>query len=326
MQSEISSLSSSFDSELEQVNNLEELETLRVKYLGRKQGLVNNLFEKLKDLSVEEKRDFGPLLNKFKSELEIKLNEKRKQFDVKSVSEEWVDTSAPGKPAPLGYLNPLTLVLNDMKSIFHHLGFTFVDGPEVESDIYNFQKLLLHKDHPARDAQQTYYLSPEILLRTHTSSMQIRYMEQNKPPIRIISPGRVYRRDQIDATHLPSFMQFEGLLVDKHTSLGELIGTIKYFLRECFGRDVSVRVYGHHFPYTEPSIEIEMFHPKLKKWVEMGGAGMVHPQVLENVGIDPTVYRGWAFGFGWERMAMLKWGIDDIRLFYSGDKRFMEQF
>lgn len=325
MKSQIEELSTSFTSELEKANTSVELENLRIKYLGRKQGIINNLFEQLKSLSIEEKREAGPLLNSLKTLVEQSLDKKRQSLGTGSVSEA-VDITAPGKNQPLGYVSPLTIILQDLKDIFHHLGFTFVDGPEVESDVYNFQKLLLPKDHPSRDAQQTYYLDDEILLRTHTSSMQIRYMEKNKPPIRIISPGRVFRRDQIDATHLPSFMQFEGLLVDKETTLGELIGTIKYFIKECFGRDVQVRVYGHHFPYTEPSIEIEMFHPTLKKWVEMGGAGIVHPQVLEGVGINPNEHRGWAFGFGWERLAMLKYGIDDIRLLYHSDKRFLEQF
>ncbi|OGY28573.1 MAG: phenylalanine--tRNA ligase subunit alpha [Candidatus Woykebacteria bacterium RIFCSPHIGHO2_12_FULL_43_10] len=325
MQSEIDKTSQKFESEIEKIHNLEDLENLRILYIGRKKGILNSLFDKLKTLPNQEKVVLGPLLNTLKNTIESKLKAKLNSLSAISGNKK-IDISAPGKNSQLGYLNPLTIVLEDMKDIFHHLGFTFVDGPEVESDVYNFQKLRLHKDHPARDAQQTYYLDEDILLRTHTSSMQIRYMENNAPPIRIISPGRVFRRDQIDATHLPSFMQFEGLLVDKETTLGELIGTIKYFIRECFGRDIQVRVYGHHFPYTEPSIEVEMFHPKLNKWVEMGGAGIVHPEVLSGVGINPDEYHGWAFGFGWERLAMLKYGIDDIRLFYQGDKRFLEQF
>ena len=326
MKSDIQRIIQELDTDLSDADTFDKIEEIRIKYLGRKQGKIQEFFAKIGSLSLNEKREIGPLLNQLRLSAEKKLQEKSTQLVKIKDQKEWIDLSAPGKKVTLGALNPLTIVLNDLKEIFHYLGFTFVDGPEVESDVYNFQKLLLHPAHPARDAQQTYYLNDEILLRTHTSSMQIRYMEKHQPPIRIISPGRVFRRDQIDATHLPSFMQFEGLLVDKETTLGELIGTIKYFIQESFGRETKIRVYGHHFPYTEPSIEVEMFHPKLNKWVEMGGAGMVHPDVLRNVNIDPEIYRGWAFGFGWERLAMLKYGIDDIRLFYSGDQRFLEQF
>lgn len=325
MQSDLDKIRSEFEKELAAAQDKETIERIRIKYLGRKQGIISQLFDNLRKLDLNQKREFGPKLSSLRAHIESNLNQKPKQVHNEE-HKQWIDVTAPGKQLPQGYLSPLTLVLNDLKDIFHHLGFTFVDGPEAESDLYNFQKLLLHKDHPARDAQQSYYIEDEILLRTHTSSMQIRYMEKNKPPIRIISPGRVFRRDQIDATHLPSFMQFEGLLVDNHTTLGELIGTIKYFIKEVFGRETKVRVYGHHFPYTEPSIEAEMFHPKLHKWVEMGGAGIVHPEVLRGVGIDPQVYKGWAFGFGLERLAMLKYGIDDIRLFYSSNVRFLEQF
>lgn len=325
MKDQIENLLSVFTQDLGRVQKLRELEEVRIKFLGRQRGLIRKLFEKLPKLNINQKRQFGPLLNKAREKIKQDLVRRKKEI-LKPLASHWVDLNAPGKQVRVGHLNPLSLVLKEIKEIFHYLGFNFVDGPEVENDVYNFQKLLLPPNHPSRDAQQTYYLNENLLLRTHTSPMQIRFMEQHKPPIRIISPGRVFRRDQIDATHLPNFMQFEGLLVEKDTNLPELIGTISYLIKEFFGKEAKMRVYGHHFPYTEPSLEIEMFHPKIDKWIEMGGCGMVHPDVLRNVDIDPGDYRGWAFGMGLERFAMIKYGIDDIRLFYSGDYRFLEKF
>lgn len=300
------------------------LQDLKVKYLGRKSGLVTKLTEQLPKLKIEEKRQFGPLINNLKREVEQLSNQKPK----KESSKDPFDVTQPGLTPAIGRLHPTTQIINQIKDIFHYLGFTFVDGPEVELDLYNFQKLRLHPDHPSRDTQQTYYLSEDqsTLLRTHTSNMQVRYMEKHQPPLRILSPGRVYRRDASDSTHLPSFYQLEGLLVDEDARLSDLIGILDFFAKRLFGPEAKVRVYGHNFPYTEPSIELEVYYPKLKKWVELLGAGMVHPEVLENAGIDSKKYRGWAFGMGPERIAMLKYGIEDIRLLYSGDLRFLEQF
>lgn len=325
MKDQIESALNEFTQDLNQAHTLKGLEEVRIKFLGRQKGLILKLLKKLAQADINQKRQFGPSLNKARKQIAQYLDARKKEL-LRPSREYWVDLNAPGNQIPLGHLNPLSMVLEEIKEIFHYLGFNFVDGPEVENDVYNFQKLLLPPNHPSRDAQQTYYLNENLLLRTHTSPMQIRFMEQHKPPIRIISPGRVFRRDQIDATHLPNFMQFEGLLVEKDTSLPELIGTISYLIKEFFGKEAKMRVYGHHFPYTEPSLEIEMFHPKIGRWIEMGGCGIVHPDVLRNVNIDPSGYRGWAFGMGLERFAMIKYGIEDIRLFYSGDFRFLEQF
>ncbi len=306
--------------------NPEDIEKLKIKYLGRKQGLINKLTEELPKLSLEDKRTFGPLINNLKKTIEDLLTSQKPTNH--STNQPTFDLSQPAKRPLVGHLHPTTQVISEIKDIFRYLGFSFVDGPEAELDLYNFQKLRLHPDHPARDTQQTYYLTDnqKVLLRTHTSNMQVRYMEKHAPPLRILSPGRVYRRDQIDATHLPAFYQLEGLLVDKDTKMTDLIGVLDFFAKRMFGSGSKIRIYGHNFPYTEPSIELEVYYPKLKKWVEMLGAGMVHPEVLSNAGIDSKTYRGWAFGMGPERIAMLKYGIEDIRHFYSGDLRFLNQF
>lgn len=314
--------------EIEKVSSTNEVEVLRVKYLGRKQGLITELFKELPKLSLEEKREFAPKLNRLKKNLEKLLIQKEKLSSRHSPKEgklsQYFDPSLPGEKPPVGHAHPALLVIDEIKDIFRYLGFSWVDGPEVETDEYNFQKLRLHPDHPARDTQQTYYVG-ENLLRTHTSSMQVRYLENHKPPVRVLFPGRVYRREAIDATHLPGFLQLEGLLVDTEAKMTDLIGILDYFAKRLFGEKTQTRVYGHHFPYTEPSIEVEVLY-KGKKWLEILGAGMVHPEVIKNAGLDPKKYRGWAFGMGPERIAMLKYGIEDIRLFYSSDLRFLRQF
>lgn len=313
---------------------IEQVDSVRVKYLGRKQGTITKLFSQIPKLSLAQKREIVPLLNRLKTDAENLLDKKLKSLNPTKVNVSAVKTSRdiylldPTIPSPkpkLGHHHPTLAIIDEIKEIFHYLGFGWQDGPEVELDLYNFQKLRLHKNHPARDTQQTYYLTDELLLRTQTSSMQIRYMENHKPPLRMLFPGRTYRREQIDATHLPAFYQVEGLLVDKKTTMTDLIGVLDFFVKKMFGANSKIRVYGHHFPYTEPSIEIEVLS-KGNKWLEILGAGMVHPEVLKNCGIDPKIYRGWAFGMGPERIAMLKWGIEDIRLFYSNDLTFLEQF
>lgn len=314
-----------FFSDLQKISTLEQLEEARVKYFGRKQGLITKVADELPKLRLEEKRKVGSELNEIKKELLEALESSKSTLSTKS-GEESIDITYPSIKPSLGHLHPITLVIGEIKEAFHYLGFSFIDGPEAELDLYNFQQLRISKDHPARDLQQTYYLNENLLLRTHTSSMQVRFMETHKPPIRVMFPGRVYRRDQIDATHLPSFYQIEGLQVDENINMSNLIGVLNYFAKRIFGKEAKIRVYGHHFPYTEPSVEIEVYYPKIKKWVEILGAGMVHPEVLKNGGIDPKKYRGWAFGMGADRIAMIKYGIDDIRLLYSGDLRFGEQF
>jgi len=316
--------------------SLGEIEEIKIYYLGRKRGVLTKFAESLPALSIEEKRKIGPAFNKVKSSLESAVAEKGKSLpkgkpvdsSTKKAKLEGTlpfDPTISGKVPNLGHSHPLTLVIGQVKEIFHYLGFSWVDGPEVELDLYNFQKLRIPKDHPSRDVQQTYYINDELVLRTHTSPVQVRYMEAHEPPIRIISPGRAYRRDMPDATHLPDFLQIEGLLVDSKTNLTDLLGVLDFFAKRFFGGQSRVRFYGHNFPYTEPSVEVEVYHES-KGWIEILGAGMVHPEVLENGGIDPEKYRGWAFGMGPNRLAMLKYKIDDIRLLYSGDLRFLEQF
>lgn len=307
----------------------DELEKIRIDFLGRKQGSLNSLFKEIPSLSLEEKRSLVPKLNELKNILENALSTKEKslaQPTKKSFlpEKEFSDPSLPGVKPKIGHSHPALLVVEEIKEIFKYLGFSWVDGPEVETDLYNFQKLRLHPDHPARDTQQTYYVG-ENLLRTHTSSMQIRYLEKHKPPVRMLFPGRVFRREAIDATHLPGFLQIEGLLVDREASMTDLIGILSFFAKRLFGEKTKIRVYGHHFPYTEPSIEVEVLY-KGKKWLEILGAGMVHPEVIQNAGLSPRRYRGWAFGMGPERIAMLKYGIEDIRLFYSSNLEFLKQF
>ncbi len=312
-----------------------ELEEVRVKYLGRKQGIITNLFSEIPSLSIDKKRKLVPLLNQLKKDAEKLLSNSIKEVGVQKKKPPiapnlksdiyLLDPTIPTQKAEIGHRHPTLKIIDEIKEIFHYLGFGLTDGPEVEFDLYNFQKLRLHKDHPARDTQQTYYINDEVLLRTQTSSMQIRYMENHKPPLRMLFPGRVYRREQLDATHLPAFYQVEGLLVDKKASMTDLIGVLDFFAKKMFGEKTKIRIYGHHFPYTEPSIEVEVLAQN-GKWLEILGAGMVHPEVLKNCNIDPKVYRGFAFGMGPERIAMLKYGIEDIRLFYSNDMNFLEQF
>lgn len=320
-----------FKKQFKTVSATEQVEELRIRYLGRKQGLIQQLYSQIPKLSIKQKQTLVPILNKLKGEIEKTfstktLAQKNSPHSEPNTSQFYQhDPTIPGQKPRVGHRHPTIAVIDEIKEIFAYLGFDWMDGPEVEFDSYNFQKLRLHKDHPARDTQQTYYLSDEVLLRTQTSSMQIRYMESHKPPLRMLFPGRVYRREQLDATHLPAFYQVEGLLVSESAKMTDLIGVLDYFAKRMFGPKTKVRFYGHHFPYTEPSIEVEVLY-KNGKWLEILGAGMVHPEVLKNCGIDPKRFRGWAFGMGPERIAMLKYGIEDIRLFYSNDRRFLEQF
>src|SRR3990167_497872 len=323
MRIDLDKILSNFYEEARNVETPKDVDRLRVKYLGRRGGLLVKITQEIPNLPVSKRRGIGSKVAQVRAAIEASLTDKTKSGSGKI--ESYIDVTTPGKKTEVGSLHPLTLVIEEVKEIFHYLGFSWVDGPEVDSDIYNFQKLNMPPDHPARDVQQTYYIDPETLLRTHTSNMQVRYLESHKPPVRVIFPGRTYRRDMPDATHLPSFYQLEGLLVDTTTNMTDLLGSLDYFARNFFGAKSKIRVYGHHFPYTEPSIEVEVFHPE-KGWIEILGAGMVHPNVLKNGKIDPDKFRGWAFGMGPDRLAMIKYGIHDIRVLYKNDLRFLTQF
>jgi phenylalanyl-tRNA synthetase alpha chain len=273
------------------------------------------------------------LINVAKTELEAALAARREELELASaLPKEPTDFTAPGRRRVLGKLHPLTQVTDDIVRAFRKIGFAVADGPEIEDEYHCFDALNTPADHPARDLQDTFYLNTpdKRLLRTHTSSVQIRVMKSQAPPVRIIVPGRVYRRDNADATHNPTFNQIEGLYVDQHVTVGDLKGTVEFVFRELMGSDVKIRFRPHYFSYNEPSYEIDFSNALVKKmgkdWLEIAGCGMVHPQVFENVGYDPQVWTGWAFGFGIERIAMLRYGINDIRLFYENDMRFLRQF
>ena len=315
------------------------LEALRIKYLGKK-GELTAVLRGMGQLSPEERPVVGQIANEVRAEIEEAISEKKtalkaSALDAQLVAEK-LDVTVPGKKSKVGHRHPLTLVQRDMEDIFIGMGFSIAEGPEVEYDYYNFQALNIPENHPARDTQDTFYITEKILLRSQTSPVQARTMEVQKPPIRIISPGRVYRSDAMDATHSPLFHQMEGLVVDKGITMGDLKGMLETFARQEFGEETKVRFRPHHFPFTEPSAEVDISCfmcggkgcrlCKGEGWIEILGAGMVHPNVLRNCGIDPEVYSGFAFGMGVERIAMLKYHINDIRHFYENDVRFIEQF
>src|SRR5258705_9234 len=294
------------------------------------------LMKQLGTVPKEEKPAAGKAINSAKAELEAALAERRSELELKAaLPQEPTDFTLPGRRRPLGKIHPLTQVTEEIVRSFRKIGFAVADGPEVEDEYHCFDALNTPADHPARDTQDTFYLSTRpaqssTLLRTHTSSVQIRVMESQQPPVRIIVPGRVYRRDNADATHNPTFHQVEGLYVDRNVTVGDLKGTVEFVFKELMGAETRIRFRPHYFSYTEPSFEID-FSSQLtrkmgKEWLEIAGCGMVHPQVFENVGYDPEVWSGWAFGFGIERIAMIRYGITDIRLFYENDVRFLKQF
>ncbi|MEI6077679.1 MAG: phenylalanine--tRNA ligase subunit alpha [Verrucomicrobiota bacterium] len=296
-------------------------------------GRFTALMKQLGTLSKEEKPAAGKLINAAKTELEAALLARREELELKAaLPKEPTDFTLPGRRRALGKLHPLTQVTDDIVRAFRKIGFAVADGPEIEDEYHCFDALNTPADHPARDSQDTFYLhtTDKRLLRTHTSSVQIRVMANQLPPVRIIVPGRVYRRDNADATHNPTFHQIEGLYVDKNVTVGDLKGTVEFVFRELMGSDVKIRFRPHYFSYTEPSYEIDFTNALVKKmgkdWLEIAGCGMVHPQVFETVGYDAEVWTGWAFGFGIERIAMLRYGINDIRLFYENDMRFLKQF
>ena len=296
-------------------------------------GKFTALMKQLGTLSKEEKPVAGKLINAAKVELEATLAARREELELKAaLPTEPTDFTLPGRRRALGKLHPLTQVTDDIVRAFRKIGFVVADGPEIEDEYHCFDSLNTPADHPARDSQDTFYVDVpgRPLLRTHTSSVQIRVMQSQPPPIRIIAPGRVYRRDNADATHNPTFQQIEGLYVDKNVTVGDLKGTVEFVFQQVLGDDVKLRFRPHYFSYTEPSLEIDFTNSLVKKlgkdWLEIAGCGMVHPQVFENVGYDPEVWTGWAFGFGIERIAMIRYGINDIRLFYENDARFLRQF
>ena len=315
------------------------LEQIKIKYLGKK-GELTAVLRGMGALSPEERPLVGQLANEIRAQIENAIAEKATLAQAaaleKQLKDEKLDVTMPATPVANGHIHPLTQVQRHLEDIFIGMGFSIVEGPEVELDYYNFQALNIPENHPARDTQDTFYISDNILLRSQTSPVQVRTMEHMKPPIRIISPGRVYRSDALDSTHSPLFHQLEGLVVDKGITMGDLKGTLEIFAKKMFGESTRIRFRPHHFPFTEPSAEVDVSCYvcggkgcrlcKGEGWIEILGAGMVHPFVLSNCGIDPEEYSGFAFGLGIERIAMKAYSVDDIRLFYENDQRFLEQF
>ena len=326
--------------DLETVASLEALKNLKVQYLGKK-GSLTEILRGMGALSAEERPKIGQIVNELRAELEGKIEEHTKEKEEKALADklanENVDITLPGRAPKIGHLHPITLTMREIKKIFMRMGFDVNEGPEIENDYYNFEALNLPKDHPARDMQDSFYITEEYLLRTHTSPVQARTMQSRggNEPVRMIAPGRVYRRDY-DATHSPMFHQVEGLVIDKGISLADLKGTLELFLKEMFGSNVKVRLRPSFFPFTEPSAEVDISCVicggkgcrvcKNSGWLEILGSGMVHPNVLTMSGYDPQQVSGFAFGMGVERIAMLKYGIDDLRLFFENDLRFIRQF
>ncbi len=306
----------------------QEIEELRVRFLGRK-GKVAQLFSAFANLPPEEKPAFGQLLNSLKNEFNEQFKaaiEKHSGTKEKKSSESFFDYTLPGYPFRLGKKHPITQTLNEVKRIFDRIGFSVAYGPEIDDDFHNFQALNIPEHHPARDMQDTFFVDKGIVLRTHTSNVQIHLMEEKDPPLRYIVPGRVYRNEAISFKSYCLFHQVEGLYVDKHVTFTELKGTLTYLIHQLFGEDTKIRFRPSYFPFTEPSAEVDLWNVERNQWMEILGCGMVDPAVFENVGYDPAVWHGYAFGIGIERIAMLKYHIDDIRLFYQNDIRFLEQF
>jgi len=326
-------------SALAKADSVAAIEDIRIQFLGKK-GDLTAVLRGMGGLSAEERPLIGQLANEVRAFIEEEIEKANEILKAKEglarLATEGLDVTMPGKPNVIGHKHPLTMVLDEMKSIFIGMGYEIAEGPEVELDYYNFEALNMPKHHPARDTQDTFYIDETVILRTQTSSVQIRTMENQQPPIKIICPGRIYRSDEIDATHSPIFHQLEGLVVDKGVTMGDLIGTLKLFVKNIFGENTNIRLRPHHFPYTEPSAEVDVTCwvcggagcrvCKQEGWIEILGCGMVHPKVLENCGIDSEIYSGFAFGIGVDRTAMGRFGIDDIRLLFENDIRFLNQF
>ncbi len=328
--------------EISSCDAIKTLDELRIKFLGKK-GELTAILKQMGKLSPEERPVIGQLANKVRSDIEETISSKlanlKAEAQTAKLREERIDITLPGKHFPMGKLHPLTRVENEIREIFVGMGFEIADGPEIDDDYHVFEALNLPPDHPARDTQDTFYIEgtdEKILLRTQTSSVQVHVMENKKPPIRIISPGRVFRSDAVDATHSPLFHQIEGLVVDKGIKMSDLKGTLEMLMKKLYGNDCKLRFRPHHFPFTEPSCEVDIscFNCggkgcsmcKDEGYIELLGAGMVHPKVLENCGIDSSIYSGFAFGLGLERMVMGRYDINDLRLLYENDIRFLSQF
>lgn len=341
MKNEIEKLKTLFEKDIKKAKTMNELNDLRINYLGKK-SKIQEFSTMMRDLSVEEKKECGRLMNEFKTYVESEITNLRKELEAKELEEklsnEKIDVTLPSTKINVGSVHPITKMINEVEDIFISMGYDVVEGPEVERDLYNFEMLNLPKGHPARDTQDSFYITEDTLLRTQTSPVQVRTMLANieKTPIRIICPGKTYRKDNDDATHSHEFHQIEGLVVDENISMADLKGTLEVFAKKIFGEKREIRFRPSHFPFTEPSIEVDVscFNCNGKGcnickgtgWIEILGAGMVHPNVLNMCGYDSNKFTGFAFGIGPERMAMLKYGINDIRNFYINDKRFLEEF
>ncbi|WP_133514465.1 phenylalanine--tRNA ligase subunit alpha [Halanaerobium saccharolyticum] len=327
------------ESELKEVESLDQLEEMRIKYLGKK-GAIQSVFSKMGKIEADQRPVVGKEANILKNKIQNWLGEHKGRLEEKAAQKrfeaEKIDVTLPGGKVEAGRSHPLSLVTKELEDIFIGLGFEIAEGPEVESEYYNFEALNIPAHHPARDLQDTLYIDDHYLLRTHTSPVQVRTMEAQEPPVRIIAPGRVYRSDELDASHSPIFHQTEGLVIDKDISFSDLKGTIELIVEALFGKDRDVRFRPSYFPFTEPSAEVDVSCivcggegcPLCSRtgWLEIMGAGMVHPNVLEMSGYDKDIYSGFAFGVGLDRLALLKYGIDDIRVLYENDKRFLHQF
>lgn len=324
---------------IEQADTLEKLNDIRIRHLGKK-GELTAVLKGMKDVAPEDRPKVGQMVNETREAIEKMLEDSRVKLErsirLRQMKKEVIDVTLPSKKNMVGHRHPNTIALEEVERIFVGMGYEVVEGPEVEYDLYNFEKLNIPDGHPAKDEQDTFYVNKEIVLRTQTSPVQARVMEQGKLPIRMIAPGRVFRSDEVDATHSPSFHQIEGLVIDKNVSFADLKGTLEVFAKELFGPETKTKFRPHHFPFTEPSAEVDVTCFKCggkgcrfckgSGWIEILGCGMVHPHVLEMCGIDPEKYSGFAFGVGLERIALLKYEIDDMRLLYENDIRFLKQF
>ena len=340
MQEKLQSILREAKEKIALVSNQNELNETRAYYMGKKSPL-GEILKQMGSLSIEEKKTLGSLANQVKQEIEgcatLKRQELEKAATLAKLEKEKIDITLPGKNFATGNLHPLSQVIEEVEDIFIGMGYNIAEGPEIEEDVYNFEMLNVPKGHPARDMQDSFYITENLLVRTQTSPVQVRTMLKAKgEPIKILCPGKTYRRDDDDATHSHQFMQFEGLVVDKNITMSDLKGTLSLFAQKMFGENRSVRFRPSYFPFTEPSVEVDVSCfkcggegcPLCKQngWIEVLGAGMVHPNVLKGAGYDPKVYRGFAFGIGIERVTMLRYGVDDIRNFYINDKRFVKQF
>lgn len=324
---------------ISEVSDLKKLDEIRVSFLGKK-GELTAVLRGMKDLTEEERPLIGKLANEVREIIENTLETAKEKLSSSArehqLKTEFIDVTMPAKRVKLGHRHPMNVVLDDLKDIFIGMGYSIAEGPEIENDYYNFEALNIPENHAARDEQDTFYFNKDIMLRTATSPVQVRVMEKNQPPIRVIAPGRVYRSDEVDATHSPVFHQVEGLVIDKGVTMADLKGALAEFAKALYGEKVQVKFRPHYFPFTEPSAEMDVSCVMCggegcrvcrgTGWIEVLGCGMVHPKVLEMSGIDPTIYSGFAFGMGLERITMLRYGIEDLRLFYENDVRFLKQF